>query len=100
MKVSWWKALGIIGLVADELTKAGRDDDKISVDESLAIMARIAPAVGLQFDNAGEAFTVDLLSGILDAANDGKITIRELVSFAERICMKYGIEFDKQGVEL
>lgn len=96
MKISWWKAIGMAGLLADELTKAGVDG-KITFDESLVIAKNLALSAGLTFDDAGATLVVNTVTDLINAAADGKITIAEIVDIAERLCNELGIEFDKTG---
>jgi hypothetical protein len=96
MKISWWKAIGMAGLLADELTKAGADN-KITFDEALTITKDLAVAAGLQFDDAGASMVVTTVTDLINAAADGKITIAEIVAIAEKLCTELGIEFDKTG---
>ncbi len=99
MKISWFKALSILGLVADELTKAGQDGI-ITFEEALTIVARVAPAVGLKFDTSGSKLVTELVTKILDAAEDGVITISEIVTIAEHLCDALGIDLDKTGLKV
>ena len=96
MKISWWKAVGMVGLLADELTKAGADG-KVTFDESLVIAKNLTTTAGLTFDDEGAALVVTTVTEIINAAADGKITIAEIVDIAENLCNKLGIEFDKTG---
>lgn len=96
MKISWWKAVGMAGLLADELTKAGADG-KVSFDEALVIAKDLSVQAGLSFDDKGAAMVVDAVTDIINAAADGKITIAEIVAIAEKLCAELGIEFDKTG---
>lgn len=98
-KVSFWKALGMIGLVADELTKAGADN-KITVDEALVIAKNLAVASGVAFDDAGSKLVVLLVTDFINAAADGKVTIKEMIDMTEKVCIAAGIEFDKTGIEV
>ena len=94
MKISLWKAMGLVSLVADELTKAGADN-KISFEESLAIAKNIgAAAAGLAFDDEGAGLVISMVTDFINAAADGKTTIAEMI---ESLCSKLGIDFDKTG---
>ena len=97
MRVSFWKALGMVSLVADELTKAGADG-RVTFDEALVLAKNIGTAAGLQFDDAGAQAVVDLTTAVINAASDGVITIREMVDLTEALCTRLGIDFDRQGV--
>ena len=99
MKMTWWKALGLVGLLADELTRAG-EDNKISFEESLVIAKNLATASGLVFDDKGAAMVVETVTDIVNASADGKITISEMVALTEKMCVALGIEFDKTGVNI
>jgi hypothetical protein len=96
MKISFWKALGMAGLLADELTKAGADG-KVSFDEGLVIAKNLAASAGLSFDDKGTALVVTTVTDLINAAADGKITIAEMVAVTEKLCNALGIEFDKTG---
>lgn len=98
-KVSWFRALAMAGLLADELTTASADG-KIDTAEALVIVKDLAKASGLIVDSDGMDFTEEILTDLLNAAADGKITIKEIIDFAEKICLKLGIEFDKTGVQI
>ena len=95
-KVSWFRALGMAGLLADELTKASVDG-RITVDEALGIATKLASVAGLDVDTAGVNLTTAILTDITNAAMDGKITITEIVAFTEKLCLALGIDFDKEG---
>jgi hypothetical protein len=96
MKISFWKALGMVGLLADELTKAGVDG-KVSFDEGLVIAKNLASTAGLTFDDKGTTLVLTTVTDLMNAAADGKITIVEMVVITEKLCAELGIEFDKTG---
>jgi hypothetical protein len=48
MKVSFFRVLGLVGLLAEELSLAAVDG-KITVDEALRIVKRICDALGIEF---------------------------------------------------
>ena len=52
MKISFWKALSLIGLLAEELTEASKDN-KITVAEGLHIIEEVCKKLGIDFDKAG-----------------------------------------------
>ena len=52
MKISFWKALSLIGLLAEELSNAAADN-KITVAEALHIVEVICEKLGVDFDKAG-----------------------------------------------
>jgi hypothetical protein len=98
-KISWFKALGMVGLLAAELTEAGQDN-RITVDEALRIATDLAKASGIGVDTVGMELTVDILTDITAAAADGKITIKEVLDLTEKICDRFGIPFDKTGLTI
>ena len=99
MKISWWKALSMVGTLADELTKAGVDG-KISFDEGLVIAKNLSVQAGLTFDDKKTTMIVDAVTGLMKATEDGKITIKEMIDVTEKLCVALGIEFDKTGVSV
>ena len=99
MRVSMWKALGILGLVADQLTKAGADN-RITVDEALVIVSNIAPAVGIQCDSTGSEFVMELLKRIVNAIEDKKISINEIINIATWLCETLGVDLDMEGISI
>jgi len=52
MKISFWKALSLVGLLAEELTEAAADN-KITVAEALHIVEALCERLGVDFDKAG-----------------------------------------------
>ena len=52
MKISFWKALSLIGLLAEELSNAATDN-KITVAEALHIVEALCERLGVDFDKAG-----------------------------------------------
>lgn len=56
MRISFFRVLGLIGLLAEELTKAA-EDNRITVNEALHIIKRICETLGIDFD--AEGFDLD-----------------------------------------
>ena len=52
MKISFWKALSLVGLLAEELSTAAADN-KITVAEALHIIESLCERLGIDFDKAG-----------------------------------------------
>lgn len=52
MKVTFFKILGLVGLLAEELTKAAVDN-KITAKEAINIIQMICTALGINFDTEG-----------------------------------------------
>ena len=52
MKITWFKALGLIGLLASELTKVA-EDGKITITEALTVVSKICLELGINFDTTG-----------------------------------------------
>ena len=97
MKVNWFKALAMAGLVADALTQAAGEDGVITFEEALTIVARMAPAAGIKFDTTGSKFVVELVTRVLDSASDGKVSINEVVEIARYVCAALKIDLDETG---
>ncbi len=98
-KISWFKALTLVGTLADSLTRAA-DDGTISVDDALDIATRLASAAGITTDSAGIGLTTDIIGSLAGMAHDGIITITEIIEFAQWLCGELGIRFDEQGVQV
>jgi len=48
MKIGFFKVLGLVGMLAEELTAAAVDG-KVTVKEALRIVERICDALGIEF---------------------------------------------------
>ena len=57
-KVGFFAVLGLVGLLADELTKAA-EDGKITVSEGLKILKAICERLGIDFDTTGIKIDVE-----------------------------------------
>ena len=55
MKVSWFKVLGMIGLLSDELTKVAMDG-KITPREAVQLTKRICDYLDLDWEEDGYEF--------------------------------------------
>lgn len=55
MKVSFFKVLGLVGVLAEELSKAAMDG-KITVKEALSIVEAICEQLGIELDKEGFSF--------------------------------------------
>lgn len=49
MQINYFKVLGLVGLLASELTKAA-EDGKITVDEAITIIGKLCAVLGLELD--------------------------------------------------
>lgn len=98
-KISWFKALTLVGTLADSLTRAS-SDGTISVEDALDMAARISSAAGITIDEAGIWLTGEILGRLAGMAHDGVITISEIIEFARWLCGELGIRFDEQGVQV
>jgi len=98
--ISWWKALSLVGALADGLTKAAEGDGRITVDEALMIVGTLAKQAGLQFDDAGSSFILDIIAEIFTAAEDKVLTVAELIRIGEKVCLGMGIILDKTGLNI
>lgn len=98
-KVSFFKALTLIGTLCEQLTEKSADGE-ITFEEGIAIASVLAQAAGIKFDSKGSQFTMDVITAICEAAKDNKITVAELIALGERICAGLGIELDTVGVEI
>ncbi len=58
MKIGFFKILGLVGLLAEELTKAA-SDNRITVDEAILIVRRICEQLGINFDESGIDVTLN-----------------------------------------
>ena len=98
MQISWWKALALVGTLAEELTNASKDG-KITVDEALVMVGTLAKQIGLLFDTGGSSFILDLIAEIFAAADDKVLTLQELTAIGEKVCQGMGIILDKAGIK-
>ncbi len=52
MKTGFFKIIGLIGLLSEELSTAA-EDGRITIAEAVRIVQRICDALGIDFDNTG-----------------------------------------------
>ena len=52
MKISYFKVIGMIGMLAEELSQIA-EDGKINIKEALNLIEKICEQMGLDFDNEG-----------------------------------------------
>lgn len=98
--LSWWKALALVGTLADSLTKAADGDGRITVDEALVIVGTLAKQAGLRFDDTGSSFILEIIAEIFAAAEDKVLTVAELIRIGEKVCLGMGINLDKTGFSI
>lgn len=98
--VSFWKVLGVLGQLSEDLSSALADDGKVDVSEVLTIAMHIVTKLDLDMD-ADTKSRVDLVIAILEeigvVVEDNKVTVSELLTVAENVCDKLGIDLDKEG---
>ena len=56
MKVNYFKVIGMIGMLAEELNQIA-EDGKVTINEALGLMEKICEQLGLDFDRTGLQFT-------------------------------------------
>lgn len=102
MKISVWKALSLAGALAEGLTTATKDDEKISLDEAISIATGLATAAGLtmDFDNKKISAILEAIAAFKAATADGKLTIAELLEIVNTICSELGVELDLTGITI
>ena len=102
-KVSFWKILGLIGVLSEEVSTALGDDGKISVGELLHIGKAVIEKLDFPMDEES-AKKIEVVLSILDEdihfIEDGRITISELIVLAETVCSKFGVVLDKEGFDI
>lgn len=52
MKINYFKVIGMIGMLAEELSRIA-EDGKITIKEALDLIEKICDQLGLDFDQAG-----------------------------------------------
>lgn len=99
-QVNFWKVLGVIGTLSEEISKSLADDGKISAAEILSIGSSVTKKLDLPIDEAS-AVKLDLVIAIVEELSlivaDKRITVSELVNLGEKVCEKLGIDLDKEG---
>ena len=56
MKINYFKVIGMIGMLAEELTRIS-EDGKITIKEAVDLVEKICEHLGLDFDQAGVQLT-------------------------------------------
>lgn len=52
MKVNYFKVIGMVGMLAEELGKVA-EDGKVTVTEAIELVKKISLSLGLDFDETG-----------------------------------------------
>lgn len=52
MKINYFKVIGMIGMLAEELSQIA-EDNKITINEALGLIEKICDQLGLDFDQEG-----------------------------------------------
>lgn len=97
MQINYFKVLGLVGMLAGELTKAA-EDGTITAAEGLSMAFKICTSLGLEFDNN----ISDLLSfadDLILSASDGKITMDEATNAMINLCNILGLELERNQEE-
>jgi len=99
-KIGFWKVLGVIGQLSEDLTEALADDGKIDAGEILSMGTGIIERLDLDVD-VDTKIRIELVIAILDeigvVVEDNKVTVSELLTVAENVCDRLGIDLDKEG---
>lgn len=102
-KISFWKVLGLVGTLSEEVSEAMADDGKISADEILSIGKAIVEKLDMPMDEDSMKkmdLVLEVVDGAMEIAKDGRVTVRELIDLGESICTKLGIDLDKEGIDI
>lgn len=103
MAINFWKILGVVGTLSQEVSEALADDGKISSTELLKMGKAIVEKLDMPMDDASMAkmdFVLEVVDGVMEIAEDGRVTLAELIALGETICAKLGIDLDTQGINL
>ena len=95
MKVGFWKILGLVGVLSEELTEAFADDGKVDAVEMLKIGNAIALKLDFPIDsNTQKVITavVEVTDEVLKAADDNVITAVEITQIVTKICETLNID--------
>lgn len=102
-KVNFWKVLGILGTLSEELSYALEDNGKISAFEAINISKTLIDKLDIpseKYSFKKLEFSIEIIDTILTDTKDGKLTVHELIDLGEKICTKFGIDLDKSGIEV
>lgn len=91
MEINYFKVLGLIGLLASELTIAARDG-KITGTEGIKIISNICEGLGFTFDSGVVSLIDQLLPEIEKAQSDNRIIFKEAIRIMTVLCQRTGIE--------
>ncbi len=95
MEISFWKLLGLVGTLSEELAEAFADDQRIDAIEMLKIGSVVASKLNLPIDsNTQKVITavVEVTDEVLKAAEDSIITAVEITQIIVKVCEILGIE--------
>lgn len=56
MKINYFKVIGMVGMLAEELSQIA-EDGKVTIKEAVDLIERICEQLGLDFDQAGFQLT-------------------------------------------
>jgi len=96
-RVNFWKILGILGTLSEELSGALEDDGKISAFEAIDISRALIDELNIPSEEDSFKkleFSIEIMDNILTDTKDGKLTVHELIDLGEKICSKFDIELD------
>jgi hypothetical protein len=91
MKVSFFKVLGMIGTISEQLTSASIDG-RIDIFEAVEIVRVICDQLGIVFELEHYQRVIDLTEKILEISKNGRCTLGELHDTCVAICNDWGIE--------
>lgn len=95
MKISFWKILGLVGTVSEELTEAFEDDQKIDAVEILKLGGAVAEKLSLPINtNTQKIITciIEVTEEILRVSEDGAITAAEITQIIIKMCESLNID--------
>ncbi len=52
MKINYFKVIGMVGMLAEELSKIA-EDGKVTVNEAIGLVEKVCDNLGLDFDKEG-----------------------------------------------
>lgn len=102
-KVNFWKLLGIIGTLTDEVNVALAGDLRIDAIELVKIGKSVVKKLELPMTEESTRkidLIMMLMEDIVVIAEDKKVTVQEIIDLGEKICVKLGIQLDKTGFTL
>ena len=99
-KVNFWKLLGTIGMLSEEVNIALAGDNKVDAVEIVNIGKSLVNRLNLPMTEESMRkldLVILLMEEIVAISADKKITVKEIISLSEKVCLKLGIELDKTG---